>query len=320
MGGMVCYDVLRVAALNPMKTFHRVVVAIDFTKHCRVALKEAVHRAMEDQSEVFAVHVMDEFLMEELKRAQVTDRVTIRKEWEQKMIHFIEEAGLRDVLKIRVEVRIGRPFDELMEACRVRHADLLVMGAKGSRSDPNRIGVIAAKCIRHAPVDVLVVREDAAGPFKKVLACVDFSENSAKAVQCALHVAKQDGASVDALFVYQSALAMALDYGGMVAPVVTGADPDAMANWQKDLKAFLEPLHRADHDVALTAVVKERVNIREAILEQATESHANLVVLGTRGKSGLRELFIGTTAEKVIQHATCSILAVKPDAITAVGA
>jgi len=62
-----------------MKTFHRVVVAIDFTKHCRIALKEAVHRAAEDHAEVFAVHVMDEFLIEELKRAQSTDRVTIRK-------------------------------------------------------------------------------------------------------------------------------------------------------------------------------------------------------------------------------------------------
>jgi universal stress protein E len=303
-----------------MKTFHRVVVAIDFTKHCRIALKEAVHRAVEDHSEVFAVHVMDEFLMEELKRAQATDRVTIRKEWEQKMIHFIWEAGLRDVLKIRVEVRIGRPFEELVEACRVRHADLLVMGAKGSRNEPNRIGVIAAKCIRQAPVDVLVVREDAQGPFKQVLACVDFSENSAKAVQCALHVAKQDGAAVEALFVYQSALAMALDYGGMVAPAVSGADPEALANWQKDLKAFLEPLHRGDHEVALTSVVKERINIREAILEQASDSHADLVVLGTRGKSGLRELFIGTTAEKIIQHATCSILAVKPDEVTGGGA
>jgi nucleotide-binding universal stress UspA family protein len=271
---------------------------------------------MEDHSEVFAVHVMDEFLMEELKRAQATDRVTIRNEWEQKMIQFIWEAGVRDMLKIRVEVRIGRPFDELVEACRVRHADLLVMGAKGSRNEPNRIGVIAAKCIRQAPVDVLVVREDAQGPFKQVLACVDFSENSAKAVQCALHVAKQDGAAVEALFVYQSALAMALDYGGMVAPAVTGADPEALANWQKDLKAFLEPLHRGDHEVALTSVVKERINIREAILEQASDSHADLVVLGTRGKSGLRELFIGTTAEKIIQHATCSILAVKPDEVT----
>jgi nucleotide-binding universal stress UspA family protein len=60
------------------------------------------------------------------------------------------------------------------------------------------------------------------------------------------------------------------------------ADPEALANWQKDLKAFLEPLHRGDHEVALTSVVKERINIREAILEQASDSHADLVVLGTR--------------------------------------
>lgn len=299
-----------------MKTFHRVVVAIDFTKHCRIALKEAVHRAAEDHAEVFAVHVMDEFLMEELKRAQSTDRVTIRKEWEQKLIHFIGEAGLREAPNIRVEVRIGHPFQELVEACRVRQADLLVMGAKGSRSEPNRIGVIAAKCIRQAPVDVLVVRQDAQGPFKKVLACVDFSENSAKAVQCALHIAHQDGASVEALFVYQSAMAMALDYGGMIAPAVTGADPEALANWQKDLEDFIAPLNRGENGVVLTPVVKERVNIREAILDQVNETHADLVVLGTRGKSGLRELFIGTTAEKIVQNAPCSILAVKPDEIT----
>ena len=67
----------------------------------------------------------------------------------------------------------------------------LVMGAKGSKNEPHRVGAIAAKCVRKAPVDVLVVREDAQGPFKKIVTCVDFSENSAKAVQCALHVAQQ---------------------------------------------------------------------------------------------------------------------------------
>jgi nucleotide-binding universal stress UspA family protein len=67
----------------------------------------------------------------------------------------------------------------------------------------------------------------------------------------------------------------------------------------------------------VTPIVKERVNIREAILDHVNEVHADLVVLGTRGKSGLRELLIGTTAEKIIQHAPCSILAVKPDEIIA---
>lgn len=299
-----------------MKTFRHIVAAVDFTKHCRLAVKEALHRAAADKAEVVAVHVMDEFLMEELKKAQATDRVTIRKEWEQKLLDFVRSVG-GESAAVRVEVRIGNPFLELMEACRVRQADLLVMGAKGSRSEPNRIGVIAAKCIRKAPVDVLVVRQDAQGPFKKAVACVDFSENSAKAVQCALHIARQDGATLDALFVYQSALAMAVDYGGLVAPLPAGPDVEAMAAWQKDLDAFLEPLCRAAAGVQVSAVVKERINIREAILDHVNEIHADLVVLGTRGKSGLRELLIGTTAEKIITNAPCSILAVKPDEMSA---
>ncbi len=299
-----------------MKTFRHIVIAVDFTKHCRLAVKEAVHRAAADGAEIIAVHVMDEFLMEELKKAQATDRVTIRREWEQKLSHFIEEVGAGDTT-VRVEVRVGNPFIELVEACRARQADLLVMGAKGSRSEPNRIGVIAAKCIRKAPVDVLVVRQDAQGPFKKAVACVDFSENSAKAVQCALHIAGQDGGSVDALFVYQSALAMSVDYGGLVTtPLLAEADPAALTAWQKDLETFLEPLCRATGDVPVRAIVKERVNIREAILDHVSEIQAGLVVLGTRGKSGLRELLIGTTAEKIIQNAPCSILAVKPDTLT----
>lgn len=299
-----------------MKTFRHIVAAVDFTKHCRLAVKEALHRAAADKAEVVAVHVMDEFLMEELKRAQATDRVTIRREWEQKLTDFVHSVGIGDSV-VHVEVRIGNPFLELMEACRVRQADLLVMGAKGSRNEPNRIGVIAAKCIRKAPVDVLVVRQDAQGPFKKMVTCVDFSENAAKAVQCALHIAAQDGASLDALFVYQSALAMAVDYGGLVAPLPASADTEAMEAWQKDLDAFLEPLCRSASGVPVRAVVKERINIREAILDHVNDLHADLVVLGTRGKSGLRELLIGTTAEKIIQNAPCSILAVKPDEMSA---
>lgn len=296
-----------------MKTFHTIVAAIDFTKHCRLALKEAIHRAAGHHAEIIAVHVMDEFLMEELKRAQATDRVTVRKEWEDKMVRFVEETGV-DGTKVRVELRVGNPFVELGEVCRVRHADLLVMGAKGSKNEPNRLGVIAAKCIRRAPVDVLVVRQDAQGPFNKVLACVDFSENSAKAVEYALHIAEQDGASLDALFVYQSAVAMSLDYGGMVAPLPADMDNTALESWKKDLSEFLAPLV-AGRSVAVNPVVMERVNIREAILDHATEAQTDLVVLGTRGKSGLREFLIGTTAEKIVQNAPCSILAVKPDEV-----
>jgi nucleotide-binding universal stress UspA family protein len=254
---------------------------------------------------------MDEFLVHELKNALSADQATIRADWLERLKKFVTDAEVGE--GVNAEVRIGSPFTELVEACRTHSADLLVMGAKGSRNEPHRIGVIAAKCIRKAPVDVLVVREDAVGPFKRIVACVDFSENSAKAVQFALHFAQQDGGSLDCLHVYQSALAMSLDYGGFAPSLPATYDPEAVANWRKDLAAFLEPLTRDAGNVAVTQNVTERVNIREAILDHVNEVHATLVVLGTNGKTGLREMLIGTTAEKIVQHAHCSILAVKPD-------
>ncbi len=294
-----------------MKKLHHVIAAIDFTASCRIALREAVHRASLDGATLTVVHVMDEFLVHELKKALSTDQATVRAEWLERLKKFVDDAEV--TAAVNAEVRIGNPFTELVESCREHSADLLVMGAKGSRNEPHRIGVITAKCVRKAPVDVLVVREDAQGPFQRIVACVDFSENSAKAVQCALHVAQQDGGSLDCLHVFQSALAMSLDYGGFAPSLPATYDPQAVENWRKELASFLEPLTQDAGSVTVSQHVTERVNIREAILDHVSEVQATLVVLGTNGKTGLREMLIGTTAEKIVQHAPCSILAVKPD-------
>lgn len=295
-----------------MKTYNNIIIGIDFTPWCRSALREAVRRASLDHSTVTAIHVMDEFLSHELKKALSMDEAGIRAEWQTRLEKFIRESDL-GTAQVKCEVRIGHPFTELVDACKGHAADLLIMGVKGAKGGTNRIGAIAAKCVRKAPIDVMVVREDAQGPFKHVVVCVDFSENSAKAVQSALHVASQDKAELDCLYVYQSALALSLDYGGYAPPLPTSPDEDALKMWQADLDKFVEPLVRSKGDVIVRTLVKERVNIRETILNHVEETKADIVVLGTRGKTGLRELLIGTTAEKIVQHAPCSILAVKPD-------
>lgn len=297
-----------------MKKFHHIIAAIDFTPSCRVALKEAVHRASLDGAKITAVHVMDEFLVHELKRALSITAEAVKEDWTKRLQQFVDESDVG--AGCLVEVRVGSPVHELMESCHAHKADLLVMGAKGSRAAPHRIGAVAAKAIRSAPVDVLIVRGEAQGPYKKVLACVDFSENSAKAVQFALHVAQQDKCSVDCLHVFQSALVMAVDFGGFApAALPQGIDTDGLQRWKTELDKFLEPLTRKAQDVKVQPVVAEMVNVREAILDHVIQNHCDLVVLGTRGKTNLRTLLIGTTAERIVQHIPCSILAVKPDEI-----
>ena len=113
-----------------MKKLHHIIAAIDFTPYCRNALREAARRASMDGAQLTAVHVMDEFLVHELKKALVTDQATIRAEWLERLNKFIADSdiGAGDV---NAEVRIGHPFAELVEACSAHQADLLVMGASG---------------------------------------------------------------------------------------------------------------------------------------------------------------------------------------------
>ncbi len=298
-----------------MKAYSKILAAIDFTPSCRNGLREAVRLASTHQATLTAVHVLDEFLVHELKKALSLDKSAIREEWTTRLRKFVDDSDL-GTAHVQVEVRIGHPFAELAEACRDHETDLLVMGARGSRDEPGRVGAIAAKCVRKAPADVLLVRDDALGPHKQVLACVDLSENSAKAVKHALRLAKQDGATLTCLFVYQSVMLMSLDYGGMAVPVSPLiSDEVTLQTWREDLRQFIEPLAAEVPEVAVNPVVLERVNVREAILDHVKEIHADLVVLSTRGKSGLRELLIGTTAEKIVAHAPCSILVVKPDVL-----
>ena len=52
----------------------------------------------------------------------------------------------------------------------------------------------------------------------------------------------------------------------------------------------------------------------ESIVEAATETNADLIVIGTHGRTGLTRLVIGSVAERVVRLAPCPVLCVKPTA------
>src|SRR6187402_2255786 len=131
-----------------MKTFHHLIAAIDFTPSCLRALREAARRASLDHATVTAVHVMDEFLVHELKTALASTEADVRAEWEARLRKFVDACDTG--MTIKTEVRVGHPYVELVEACHTHQADLLVMGAKGTESGLHHIGTITAKCIRKA--------------------------------------------------------------------------------------------------------------------------------------------------------------------------
>lgn len=295
-----------------MKTYQHILVGVDFSPGSRAALHAAARIASPGKTPLTVMHVIDPKLAESMKEAHHWTDLDLFQHVDQTVVDFVTDTGVA-AEHVRIELDIGQPFQALIGARHRLEADLMALGTRGSEHGPNDIGSVASKCMRKAPADVLLVREGTDGRFHHITVCVDLSETSAKAVTAARHFAELHGAMLDCLLINQSVLALNMDYNGF-SPPITPVDPQGLAQWEYELDGFLRPLMRtAPSSLTWNAFVKDRSNVREAILEHMKLTKTDLVVLGTRGKTNLRTLLIGTTAEKIVTHAPCSVLTVKPD-------
>jgi len=296
-----------------MKTYHHVVVGVDFSPASGAALRTALRLAAIDATPVTVLHVVDPNLASAIKEAHHFSDDDVMKHINDRVQAFIQESqDGAEVPLVNMAIEFGHPYRAIYSTCEKHLADLLVLGTRGTEHGPNHIGAVAAKCARKIPADVLLVREELTGAYQHITVCVDFSDTAAHAVRSALFIAEHDKARLDALYVHQSTLAMSLDYGGFLPPM-PDIEISTQASLKEELDHFLKPLVESSAVPAFRSIVLDRVNIREAIVDHIKAEKSDLVVLGTRGKTDLRTLLIGTTAERIVNHAPCSVLAVKPE-------
>ena len=164
---------------------------------------------------------------------------------------------------------------------------------------------------------MLLVRGESARPFRRILVGVDFSPTSRQALTEAVRIARHDGASLHALHVFNGPW-HALHYR---APTPE-ADPRFQRQYWTTLEHRLagllaEVVSEVENDVAEAPAVPlaigsgivDQQSVRGTILDQAAAEGADLVVIGRRGRSNLRDLLLGSTAEKVLRELDASLFA-----------
>ena len=143
--------------------------------------------------------------------------------------------------------------------------------------------------------------------LKRVLVAIDFSKLSHEALSYAVDLAAQVGARVHVLYVVEPVEFTGVDvFGG--APIATQAIVDEHL---RQAKREMERLRRGK--LAKVPGAKASVELgrpAERIVALGGSGRANLVVLGTHGRSGLAHLVMGSVAERVVRHARCPVLVV----------
>jgi len=137
----------------------------------------------------------------------------------------------------------------------------------------------------------------------RILCPVDFSETSQHALDRAAAIARWYQATLTLLFVFPNLPVMDL-------PPLELED----AERNRLLVELRRMADRLPSGITLDCRVREGASIHDEIVAQATAIHADLLVLGTHGRSGFQRLFLGSVAEKVIRKAACPTLVVPPRA------
>jgi nucleotide-binding universal stress UspA family protein len=136
------------------------------------------------------------------------------------------------------------------------------------------------------------------------MVAVDGSEHSLKAAEYALEVAKSFNAQLFAITVTSVPQSYHLRQEDVLEE----------SSEMNDSKAWLEKFSReakTDNIELKTELINSHRPVDYVILEYAEENNIDLIVVGTRGRSGFKRLLLGSIASSVVTYAHCPVMVVK---------
>lgn len=298
-----------------------IVVATDFSDNAMAALDWAIDLAKAHAAKIVLVHAVETELPARPEAMGPID-THVREKLETGRKRLTDGH-----LLAQTEYDLGRPWSVIAAIASKAKADLIVVGAHG-HSKFRVLGTVADRLIRTTSIPVVVHRAMADGLHRSshegahgvrtVLAATDFSDEAALAMEIAVSLLGAGGtggagdSSEPARLVLFHAVPLMYIYDVNLAATM----PTHWDDMERAAAQRLESLAAALRSDRLQVEVKTfRGYPSEAILDEAKTTQADLIALGTVGRSGLNKFFMGSVAEGVLHHATCPVLvARKPEA------
>jgi nucleotide-binding universal stress UspA family protein len=200
----------------------------------------------------------------------------------------------------------GEAYAEIVRRAEAWGDDLIVVGSHGETGLSRvLLGSVAERVARHAHCTVLCVRPSR-GPGV-VLAATDLSDPSLPAVACAAAEAKQRGARLIVAHATDTLLANYLAsasvfFGSSVTLPSPEAQHQARANLLEVLRQAMAGLGAEGEPLVVDG------SAVSGIVRAVDEQQADLLVVGTHGRTGLPRILLGSVAEQLVRLAPCSVL------------
>ncbi len=292
-----------------------VLIATDLTANAEPALLRGRAHAQATNAPYIVVHVIPDVLRHHPLAPTPTDNdAAPMMDITKKAAELVTEQ-VRRVLgaapdELRVRIETGDAEDEIVRVAEEEHASLIVVGARAREGSERVLGHIAERVVRYAHSTVLVAR--AGAPTSKVVVATDFTEGSGPALAYAAMLVDKVGVEVTVVHAAQQPQSTALTtlfstLGSPWTPPAAAA-VEQLEALGREMIDNLAKEHRFAHAVQIEGTPAE------VILAQAEAVNAEMIIVGSHGRTGLRRLVLGSTAEEIIRLTKRSVLVVRAPA------
>jgi nucleotide-binding universal stress UspA family protein len=284
-----------------MERYRKILVAVDGSESSRNAFRQACRIVRHDKSWITVVTVIPPY-QDQHQTLSVREKVSkaLRDEGDRILSEFTKIAGEEDVyVKFRLEE--GSPVDVVLDIAEENFFDLVVTGRRGmSRLERSLIGTVTARILGHSKCDVLVVPKDTIVNWETLLVPTDGSQYSIASTNKAINLAKVYGSKVKVISIVD------------VTDEFQAQAPDAVDALVDQAKELVDGIGRkaADMGVPADCFVREGESYK-VINDMARKQAADMIVMGSHGRTGVKRLFMGSVTEKVIGYASRPVLVVK---------
>lgn len=287
-----------------MGKYNKLLVAMDGSEASKNALRQAFKLAF-DEKKWITVAAINPPYQGDLDLIGISNIKELLKGKGEEILEEAQKIAKEERASIKTRLETGEPYEKIIEIAEEEQCELIVMGRRGLTGFERALmGSVTAKVIGCFKGRTLIVPNDTTVGWKKILVASDGSKFSEDAVYEAINYAKSYGGSLSIInVVYTNDEVMA------TAPSLV----DNMVQKAKEHLESLKALAQAEN-IDADVFVREGEPY-QGITDVARELGADTIVIGSRGKTALKRILIGSVTSRVIGMAPCPVLVVNKQPI-----
>lgn len=281
----------------------RLLATTDFSARSALAVKRAASICGQFRAELQLLHIVDDDQPTVIVEQETRQATSLLRAMAAEVPH---ESGKEPV----TIVKAGDPFQEIVQVATDNDVDLIAMGSHRKRILRDVfVGTTIERVMRTGHHPVLMVNAEPQGAYRQVLVATDMSETSKNALRTARSLGLLDGTSVSFVHAFEPLAKGMMIYAGIEREKIEEHVAHEASEVRCRLTDFVAELQLGglQYDLRLA----EGPTFR-SIKEIVGKEKPDLLVIGTRGLTGVKRVLLGSVADAMLRGIECDILAVPP--------